>query len=67
MQLKSLKLIILPFRYKKYSDNDSCVKFELEQDFANLIFIKQYIIRNASHMNTESGYIKFEIILESID
>jgi len=39
----------LLFKYKKYSDNDSYVKFEVEQDFANLISIKQYIIENASH------------------
>ena len=67
MQLKFLKLIALLFKYKKYSDNDPYVKFEVEQDFANLIFIKQYIVENASHINTESVYTKFKRILESID
>lgn len=50
-----------------YSDNDPYVKFETEQDFANLISTKQYIIENGGHINSESGYTKFEKILESID
>lgn len=49
------------------SDNDPYVKFEVEQDFANLISTKQYIIENGGHINSESGYTKFERILESID
>lgn len=49
-----------------YSDNDPYVKFEVEKEFADTISNKQYIIENGGHINSESGYIKFEKILEEI-
>ncbi len=49
-----------------YSDNDPYVKFEVEKEFADEISSKQYIIKNGGHINTESGYTKFEEILEEI-
>ena len=49
-----------------YSDNDPYVKFEAEKKFADGISNKQYIIKNGGHINSETGYDKFEEILESI-
>ena len=46
-----------------YSDNDPYVKFEAEKAFANEISNDQYIIKNGGHLNAESGYTKFEDIL----
>lgn len=47
-----------------YSDNDPYVKFEVEKSFADRVSNKQYVIKNGGHLNTESGYTKFEEILE---
>lgn len=49
-----------------YSDNDPYVKFEVEKDFADKITNKQYIIKNGGHINSETGYTKFEEILKEI-
>lgn len=49
-----------------YSDNDPYVKFEVEKDFADMVSNKQIIIKNGGHINAESGYLKFEEILEVI-
>ena len=49
-----------------YSDNDPYVSFDVEKEFADAISNKQYIIKNGGHINSESGYIKFEEILEVI-
>ena len=46
-----------------YSDNDPYVKFETEKAFADAISNNQYVIKNGGHINTESGYTKFEEIL----
>ncbi len=46
-----------------YSDNDPYVKFEVEKAFADEISNEQYIINNGGHINTESGYTKFDNIL----
>lgn len=46
-----------------YSDNDPYVPFTKEQEFANDISTKQYVIKNGGHINAESGYTKFEEIL----
>ena len=47
-----------------YSDNDPYVKFEVENDFANLVSNEQHIIKNGGHINAESGYTEFKEILE---
>lgn len=49
-----------------YSDNDPYVKFEVEKEFADKITNKQYIIKNGGHINSETGYTKFEEILKEI-
>ncbi len=46
-----------------YSDNDPYVKYEVEKDFAYAVTNKQYVIHNGGHINSESGYTKFEDIL----
>ncbi len=43
-----------------YSDNDPYVKFEAEQNFANIVSTKQFIIKNGGHLNKSSGYTQFE-------
>ena len=49
-----------------YSDNDPYVKFEVEQEFADVISNRQYIIEEGGHINEESGYITFEEILQEV-
>lgn len=49
-----------------YSDNDPYVKYEVEKDFADRITDKQYIIKNAGHINAEAGYTEFNEILDEI-
>ena len=49
-----------------YSDNDPYVKFEVEKDFADTVSTKQYIVHNGGHINSETGYTKFEEILKVI-
>lgn len=47
-----------------YSDNDPYVKYEVEKDFASKIADKEIIIPGGGHLNSESGYEKFEELLE---
>ena len=49
-----------------YSDNDPYVKYDVEKDFADRLTNKQYIIKNGGHINSETGYTKFEEILKEI-
>lgn len=49
-----------------YSDNDPYVSFEAEKDFADKLTTKQYIIKSGGHINSESGYTKFEDILKEV-
>ncbi len=49
-----------------YSDNDPYVSFEAEKDFADNLTTNQYIIKNGGHINSESGYTKFEEILKEV-
>ena len=49
-----------------YSDNDPYVSFKAEKEFADNVAIKQIIIKNGGHINSESGYIKFIEIMEEI-
>lgn len=49
-----------------YSDNDPYVKYDAEKEFADGITSNQIVIKNAGHINAESGYTTFEKILESI-
>ena len=39
------------------------MKFEIEKSFADTISKEQYVIKNGGHINAESGYTKFEEIL----
>lgn len=50
-----------------YSDNDPYVAFDAEKDFADTLTNRQYIIKNAGHINSESGYDKFYDILKILD
>lgn len=49
-----------------YSDNDPYVKYDVEKSFADKLTDKQIIIKNGGHINSETGYIKFEEILEEV-
>lgn len=49
-----------------YSDNDPYVDFKYEEEFANKVATKKEIIKGAGHINSESGYNKFEGILKYI-
>lgn len=49
-----------------YSDNDPYIKYEIEKEFADKLTKNQYIIKNGGHINAETGYTKFEEILENI-
>lgn len=49
-----------------YSDNDPYVSYVAEKDFADNLTNNQYIIANGGHINSESGYIKFEEILKEV-
>ena len=49
-----------------YSDNDPYVKFDVEKSFADSISTEQHIIKNGGHINSETGYTKFEEILKEI-
>lgn len=49
-----------------YSDNDPYVKFDIEKSFADKIANRQYIIKNGGHINSETGYTKFEEILKEV-
>ena len=50
-----------------YSDNDPYVKFDVEKQFANTITDKQIIVKDGGHINSESGFNKFEEILNYIN
>lgn len=50
-----------------YSDNDPYIKFEVEKDFADTISNKQYVIKDGGHLNSESGYMKFESVLNVLE
>ena len=50
-----------------YSDNDPYVKYEVEKDFASKVADKEIVISCGGHLNSESGYEKFEELLEYID
>ena len=50
-----------------YSDNDPHVRFDVEKQFADAIANKQIIIKGGGHINSESGFEKFEELLDYID
>ena len=47
-----------------YSDNDPYVKYDVEKNFADTVSSEQHIIKGGGHINAETGYKKFEDILE---
>lgn len=49
-----------------YSDNDPYVSFEAENDFANELSNEKHIISGGGHLNSETGYDKFEELLKYI-
>lgn len=49
-----------------YSDNDPYVKYDVEKEFADTVTNNQHIIKNGGHINSETGYDKFEEILKYI-
>lgn len=49
-----------------YSDNDPYVKIEAEKEFADNVSNIQFIIKDGGHINSESGYVKFEEIINVI-
>lgn len=49
-----------------YTNNDPYVKYEAEKEFADKIATEQILIKNAGHINSESGYDTFEEIVTYI-
>ena len=49
-----------------YSDNDPYVPYDTEKQFADTIASKQAVIKNGGHINSESGFDRFEEILSYI-
>ena len=46
-----------------YSSNDPYVPLNIEKEFADTITSRQIVIDGGGHLNAESGYIKFEELL----
>lgn len=49
-----------------YSDNDPYVEFNIEKQFADAVADEQIVIKDGGHINSESGFTKFEEILNYI-
>ena len=47
-----------------YSDNDPYVKYEVEKEFVDTVATEPILIKNAGHINSESGFDKFEEIIK---
>jgi len=60
---KKLKELI-PLSYVLYSDNDPYVNKKYPLDFAEKMKSKKIVIKNGGHLNKESGFIKFPLVLE---
>ena len=50
-----------------YSDNDPYVNKDVEKQFADTIANRQIIVKGGGHLGSESGFQKFEEILDYID
>ena len=53
--------------YIYHSDNDPYVPIGESKKLAKLLKTKVTIVKNAGHFNTDSGYTKFENLLEDIE
>lgn len=42
------------------------VKYDAQKSFADKITDKQFVIKNDGHINSESGYTKFEEMLKEV-
>lgn len=49
-----------------YSDNDPYVPIDRSEEVAEKLGVKPIIVKGAGHINAESGYTKFELLLEKI-
>ena len=49
-----------------YSDNDPYIPLAKGEELAKKLDSELIIVKNAGHFNTESGYKKFELLLEGI-
>ena len=49
-----------------YSDNDPYVRYDAEKNFADIIATDRHIIEDGGHLNSESGYAKFDELLKYI-
>ena len=49
-----------------HSDNDPYVPINSAHEFADKLGVNVNIVSNAGHINEESGYIKFDLLLENI-
>ena len=50
-----------------YSNNDQYVKFDVEKEFAETIATKQIVVDNGGHLNSGSGYSKFDLLLSFLN
>ncbi len=49
-----------------YSDNDPYIPYDKLKEFADMIANQQVLVKGAGHINTSSGYTKFEELLKYI-
>ncbi|PCI90171.1 hypothetical protein COB18_01915 [Candidatus Kaiserbacteria bacterium] len=52
--------------YIYHSDNDPYVPIKEAEEISDALGTKLTVVKDAGHFNTESGYIKFERLLEDI-
>lgn len=54
------------FVYCLYSDDDPYIPFESLDNFAQELSAEKCVIHNGGHLNSESGYLRFDKLLEII-
>ncbi len=64
-KLKELKNYV-DFTYAIYSLNDPYISFEDDKKFAEMIDAEKCFIKDAGHLNTDTGYVKFNELLDII-
>ena len=60
---KKLKKLI-PVSYVLYSDNDPHVSSAFSLEFAEKLGSKTILVKNGGHLNAESGFTSFPLVLE---
>lgn len=50
-----------------YTNNDPYVRYDVEKEFADAVSDIQVVVEDGGHLNSESGYIRFEKLLDYIE